>query len=68
MRDGQNETIILFINEGTYVCSVTTAYTHKTIKCHPLTTTLGHSKSMQCNFDSCSFNYKSDYDNMENCL
>ena len=27
----------------------------------PLTTTLGHPKSMQCNFNSCSFNYKSDY-------
>ena len=26
-----------------------------------LTTTLGHPKSMQCNFNSCSFNYKSDY-------
>ena len=29
--------------------------------CAPLTTTLGHPKSMQCNFNSCSFNYKSDY-------
>ena len=27
----------------------------------PLTTMLGHPKSMQCNFNSCSFNYKSDY-------
>ena len=27
----------------------------------PLTTTLGHPKSTQCNFNSCSFNYKSDY-------
>ena len=27
----------------------------------PLTTTLGHPKSMQCNFNSCSFNYKSYY-------
>ena len=27
----------------------------------PLTTTLGHPKSMQCNFNSCSFNYKSNY-------
>ena len=27
----------------------------------PLTTTLRHPKSMQCNFNSCSFNYKSDY-------
>ena len=29
----------------------------------PLTTTLGHPKSTQCNFNSCSFNYKSDYSN-----
>ena len=27
----------------------------------PLTAVLGHPKSMQCNFNSCSFNYKSDY-------
>ena len=27
----------------------------------PLTTTLGHPKSTQCNFNSCTFNYKSDY-------
>ena len=27
----------------------------------PWTTTLRHPKSMQCNFNSCSFNYKSDY-------
>ena len=27
----------------------------------PLTTMLGHPKSTQCNFNSCSFNYKSDY-------
>ena len=27
----------------------------------PLTTTLGHPQSTQCNFNSCSFNYKSDY-------
>ena len=27
----------------------------------PLTTTLGHPKIMQRNFNSCSFNYKSDY-------
>ena len=27
----------------------------------PLTTMLGHPKCMQCNFNSCSFNYKSDY-------
>ena len=27
----------------------------------PLTTTLGHPKSTQCNFNSCSFNYKSVY-------
>ena len=29
----------------------------------PLTTTLGHPKSIQCNFNSCSFNYKSVYSN-----
>ena len=27
----------------------------------PLTRTLGHPKSTQCNFNSFSFNYKSDY-------
>ena len=27
----------------------------------PSTTTLGHPKSTPCNFNSCSFNYKSDY-------
>ena len=29
--------------------------------CAPLTTTLGHPKSMQYNVNSCSFNYKADY-------
>ena len=33
----------------------------------PLTTTLGHPKSTQCNFNSCSFNYKSDYSNKNFC-
>ena len=34
----------------------------------PLTTTHGHPKSMQCNFNSCSFNYKSDYDTAHQAL
>ena len=42
----------------TCVCSVP-PYTHKLRA--PLTTTLGYPKNMQCNFNSCSFNYKSDY-------
>ena len=35
--------------------------THTKQLCALLTTMLGHPKSMQCNFNSCSFNYKSDY-------
>ena len=35
--------------------------THTKQLCAPLTTTLEHPKSMQCNFNSCSFNYKFDY-------
>ena len=42
-------TIIWFIIERTCVCSV-----HAQKK-------PGYPKSMQCNFNSCSFNYKSDY-------